>query len=124
MLGHSLVVDPTSSLSTSRVRHKQNEEAYRECQTREASRHTLSTICYEASLQTVDQKAFMDELRCMYYLKVVGLPSIIPSVNTMQLCNEYNYAHYEFHYHSVLHTLNPCFSQIWLRSLQISHAHS
>ena len=74
-------------------------------------------------MQMVDQKAFMDGLRCMYYLKVVGSNSITPSVNTMQQCNEYNYAHYEFlllclvyvpdRLHSVLQILNPCFSQIW-----------
>ena len=48
--------------------HQQNGEAYREWQTREASRQTLPTIIYEASVQTVDEKAFMDGLRCMYYL--------------------------------------------------------
>ena len=42
--------------------HQQNEEAYREWQTREASRQTLPTIFYEASVQTVDEKAFMDYL--------------------------------------------------------------
>ena len=40
--------------------HQQNEKAYREWQTRKASRQTLPTIFYEASMQTVDEKAFMD----------------------------------------------------------------
>ena len=30
-------------------------------------------------------------------VKVAGSASILPSVNNMQVCNEYNYAHYEFH---------------------------
>ena len=48
--------------------HQQNEEAYREWQTKEASRQTLPTIFYEASMQMVDEKALMYGLQCMYYL--------------------------------------------------------
>ena len=30
-------------------------------------------------------------------LKVAGSATILPCVNSMQVCNEYDYVHYEFH---------------------------
>lgn len=62
------------------------EEAYREWQTREASRQTLPTILYEASVQMVDEKAFMDGLQCMYYLNKRQIAHTTNFASLKELC--------------------------------------
>ncbi len=57
------------------------------------------------------------ELHCVRGIcsEGAGSASILPSVNNMQVCSSPC---------SVLHILDVSFSQFWLHSLQILHAHS
>ena len=66
--------------------HQQNEEAYREWQIREAFRQTLPTILYDASVQTVNEKGFMDSLCCMCYLNKNEIAHTTNFASLKELC--------------------------------------
>lgn len=50
------------------VTHLENQSAYQEWQSRVANQSTVSCLLARSTVLTVDEKAFVDSMRCMYFL--------------------------------------------------------